>query len=206
MDIKPSRLLIKMLRFLEYRQKTEGMWQYFKSGKCMHNHGLEFPVWFRVPVSQQQQPMICIWEAGMLCKLLLGFVPLTLGYLIASAVRDRKQSLNILSNSQAAKLVWGITLGTERRHLTKLFLYILFLLYACEYLACMHTCAPCLCLVPTEVPGHQLSWDWNYEWLWACWVLGTDPGSPGKPARALKYWAISPASKLFFKCTKPINS
>ena len=71
-----------------------------------------------------------------------------------------------------------------------------FLLHVCACLfACMCIWAPSTCLVPTEAKRvRKIPWNWSYRWLWATMrVLGTEPRSSGKEARAFNGWVISPA-------------
>jgi hypothetical protein len=66
-----------------------------------------------------------------------------------------------------------------------------------ECFACMYVCAPCVCLVPTEVRRRcQILWNWSYKRLWATvWVLGIELGFFVRVASALNCWTTSPAQE-----------
>lgn len=58
---------------------------------------------------------------------------------------------------------------------------------------CMGVIFACLCLVTLETGrGCQIPWTRSYRQLWtAMQVLGTEPWSPARTAKALNHWAIS---------------
>lgn len=72
---------------------------------------------------------------------------------------------------------------------------ILCYVYAC--FACMHSCVPHVCPVPSLVRwAWQIALNFCYRRLWAAmWVLGVEPGSSAEEAGALNGWVISPAPK-----------
>jgi hypothetical protein len=71
---------------------------------------------------------------------------------------------------------------------------LIYLCYVYECLACMYICILWIFLVPEA--ARKGLWNWTSRWLWATvWVLGTKPGSSGRAASALNFWAISPAQR-----------
>lgn len=64
----------------------------------------------------------------------------------------------------------------------------------------MHVYVPCVYLVPIETRrGCFFPWNWSYRHLEAAfWMLGTEPRSSLRVARALTHWTITAAPSYRF--------
>lgn len=72
------------------------------------------------------------------------------------------------------------------------------------FLLCVHflhacVCVLCTCLVPKKARrGHCIFWNCSCRWVWAMWLLGTEPWPSAKAASTLNCWSISLATTVLF--------
>lgn len=81
--------------------------------------------------------------------------------------------------------------------------------YMYWYFAWMYVCAPCSCLIPTEIKrGYGISWNLSFGWLWAprrCWESNLRPCKSNmcsKPRSHLSRPYVAPRSFLS-QCSPP---
>lgn len=111
-----------------------------------------------------------------------------------------KQDENTLGCEWLHVLYKDIVLGKNILYFNR-FIYSS-ILYVYEYFTCMYECAPCACLLPTQVRRLWISWKETYRLLWVTiWVLGTEPQPSARAISALNSWSIFPflwGSILYF--------
>lgn len=97
-----------------------------------------------------------------------------------------------LTGTRTYLLHYGV--GKKRSLLTLIYYFLW--VWVVFLNVCM-LCAQHACRSLWKAGGHEISWNWSSWWMWAIWMLGTEPESSARAVTTPNFWAISPAP-LFF--------
>ena len=80
--------------------------------------------------------------------------------------RDTKKKNKPNCLSRHFKIQPENTINFKIRVTGRFCLRLIYLNYVYGGLACMHACAPCMCLMPAEArKSNWIPWNWSYGWL-----------------------------------------